>query len=80
APYEARGESFLALNEPQKAIEDFNAALNVDSKNADAWAGLGLAYEKLGDRAKALANYQHALAFDPNNKVARDGEARVGRA
>ena len=36
-----------------KAIEDFNAALNVDNHNASAWAGLGLAYEKKGDRKKA---------------------------
>ena len=49
---EARAQSLLALGKPDKAIEDFNAALNVDNRNADAWAGLGLAYEKQGDRAR----------------------------
>ncbi len=67
----------LALGKADKAIEDFNAALNVNNKDANAWAGLGLAYEKLGNRNKAAESYDRALAFDPNNKVARDGEARL---
>jgi len=62
------------------AIEDFNAALNVDNKNADAWAGLGFAYEKQGNKAKASESYGRALTADPNNRSARDGQSRVGRA
>ncbi|MGC2834331.1 MAG: tetratricopeptide repeat protein, partial [Methylocella sp.] len=54
-------------------------ALNVDNKNAEAWAGLGLAYEKSGNRAKAIESYQRALAFDPNSQTAREGVARIGR-
>ncbi len=47
APYLARGQSLIATGKSDRAVEDFNAALNVDNKNADAWAGLGLAYEKM---------------------------------
>ena len=62
----------------QKAVEDFNAALNVDDHNADAWASLGLAYEKLGNRAKAAEAYSSAASINPGNAEARAGLARVG--
>ena len=61
------------------AIEDFNAALNVDNRNGDAWASLGLAYERQGNRQKATESYQRALVVDPGNRIAREGQARIGR-
>jgi tetratricopeptide (TPR) repeat protein len=78
APYQARGQSLIELGKFDAAVEDFNAALNVDNRNADAWAGLGLAYERQGNRAKAQESYGRALIVDPGNKVARDGQSRVG--
>ena len=56
-----------------KAVDDFNAALNVDDHNSDAWAGLGLGYEKLRQCAKAAEAYQRAAAIDPGNAEARQG-------
>jgi tetratricopeptide (TPR) repeat protein len=38
-----------------------------------------LAYEKSGNRAKAIESYQRALTFDPNSQLAKDGVARIGR-
>jgi Flp pilus assembly protein TadD len=61
-------------------VEDFNAALNVNNRNTAAWTGLGTAYEKLGERAKAAEAYQRALTVDPNDAAAKAGAARVGRA
>ena len=58
-------------------MEDFNAALNVDNKSPDGWAGLGLAYERQGNRTKAAESYQRALVIDPNNTVARSGVSRI---
>lgn len=59
APYQARGESLVAIGKYDKAIEDFNAALNVNNKSAQAWAWLGLAYEKL-EISKNLKNATNA--------------------
>ena len=59
------------------AIDDFNAALNVDSNNADAWAGLGYCYEKLNNRAKAVESYQRALQVNPNLDIARTALIRL---
>ena len=57
APYQARGQSLIATGKYDAAIDDFNAALNVDPKNADAWAGLGVAYEKMNNKTKAMESY-----------------------
>ncbi len=66
APYQARGESLVALGKYDKAIEDFNAALNVNNKSAQAWAWLGLAYDKTGNKQKAQECYQRATQLDAN--------------
>jgi tetratricopeptide (TPR) repeat protein len=76
APYQARGESLVTLGNYDKAIEDFNAALNVDNKSAPAWAWLGLAYERKGERVKAHESYQRALSIDPSQPIAKQGVAR----
>ena len=44
---------------------------------ADAWAGLGLAYEKKNDKIKALDAYNRAITVDPSNQAAHDGLYRV---
>ena len=80
APYQARAQSLTATGKFDQAIEDFNAALNVDNRNGDAWAGLGLAYERQGNKPKAVESYGRALVVDPANKAAREGQSRTGRA
>lgn len=77
APYQARGQSLIAIGKYDAAIDDFNAALNVDPKNAEGWAGLGLAYEKQNNKIKAMESYGSAISLDPNNQMARDGMARL---
>lgn len=77
-PYVARGQSLNALGKYDAALEDFTAALNVDNRNADAWAGRGFAQEKLGQRSEAQQAYQRALSLDGNNAQARAGQSRLG--
>ena len=43
----------------------------------DAWAGLGIAYEKQNNKPKAMESYQRAIAVDPNNQIAHDGMTRL---
>ena len=77
-PYIARGESLNALGKYDSALEDFTAALNVDNRNAAAWAGRGFAFEKQGKKTEASEAYQRALGLDGNNQIARAGSARLG--
>ena len=67
----------MATGKYEAAIEDFNAALNVNANNSEAWAGLGFCYEKLDNRAKAVESYQRAVLVDPNNSQARAALQRL---
>ncbi|WP_163602461.1 tetratricopeptide repeat protein, partial [Klebsiella pneumoniae] len=64
-------------NQFDKAIEDYNAALNVNNKDATSWAYRGLAYEKSNRRKEAMESYQRAAQIDPGNPVAKQGLGRV---
>ena len=46
---------------------------SMSTANAVAWAGLGLAYERSGNRAKAQESYQRALVLDPSQPIAKQG-------
>lgn len=52
--------------------------MNVDNRNADAQAGRGFAFEKLGKKTEASEAYQRALGLDGNNQTARAGQGRLG--
>ena len=56
----------MALGKFNLAIEDFNATLNVDNRNADGWAGLGLATKDRQPRESGELPAR-ALVIDPNN-------------
>ncbi len=48
----------------------FEEALRLDSKNSDAYIGMGSLYEKSNDSDKALENYQLAIKYDSKNAYA----------
>src|SRR6266550_34046 len=54
-----------ALDEYDKALKDFQKAVQLDPKNHRAFNGLGYAYRKTGDYNKALENYGTALQISP---------------
>ena len=53
-------------------------ASEADPHNAQIWTTRGQAYERLGDKAKAAASYNKAVALRPRDDAARSGLARVG--
>jgi Flp pilus assembly protein TadD len=67
----------VQLSQFDKAIEDFNAALNVNNKDGESWAWLGVAHERAGKKQEAVENYQRALSVQPGNATAKQGLARV---
>jgi len=60
----------------EPAIEDFNAALNVDANNSEAWQASASATKKLHNHAKAVESYQRAVTANPNNSEARSALQR----
>jgi len=66
----AEGESLLAANESQKALESFDAALGLDPKNADTLVKKGGALEKLDRLDEAIDCYNRAIEANGEMTIA----------
>jgi len=77
-PLVERATSYLALDKVKEAASDLDEAVQSDPNYGHAWSMRGLAYERLGDKPKAAASYNRALAIRPRDDAARSGLARVG--
>ena len=77
-PLLGRAISNLALDKVREAAADLDEAVQADPQNAQTWSTRGLAYERLGDKTKAVGSYARALNIRPKDEAARSGFARVG--
>jgi tetratricopeptide (TPR) repeat protein len=57
--------SYLSLDKIKEAAADLDEAAQADPQNAEIWTNRGLAYERLGDKAKAAGSYSR---FAPEMK------------
>jgi len=64
------GQSLLSANEPQKALECFDVALQLQPKHAEALVKKASALEKLGRLDDAIACYDHAIEADGSMTIA----------
>lgn len=83
----AEGTELLKAGRFAEAAEAMRRALAADPENAGAWANLGVAQSRIGDRAGAEASYGRAIALDPVNDLAlfnlgtlRLGAGRIAEA
>ncbi len=67
-------------DEYEKALKDFQKAVELNPRMPQAYNGLGYAYRKLGDYARALENYDRALRLNPKfaDAIEYRGEAYLG--
>jgi len=70
ATYNSRAKLFFQRNEDQKAIEDYNIAIQKSPNTAEYYTNRGAAYAKLNQLDQALADLNKAVALDKNWKVA----------
>jgi tetratricopeptide (TPR) repeat protein len=56
---------------PDRAIEDFTAALRIDPNYANAYNNRGNAYDDKGMYDRAIEDYTAALRIDPNHPNAK---------
>ena len=68
--YILKGNEFYYKKKYEKSIECFDKALEIDSKDADAWNNKGLAPDNLGKYNQAIECYDKALEIDPKNATA----------
>jgi tetratricopeptide (TPR) repeat protein len=64
SPLLLKGVILLAQNNPQGAVDAFNAALKLRSDLLDAQRGLGQAYQQMGQTDRAVDSYRKALALN----------------
>ncbi len=71
------GVSNLNLNKPEKALGDFNRAIDIDPSRADAYVGRANTLSTLGRYEEALPDYNRAIEIDPEvaNAYANRGSA-----
>lgn len=70
--------NLVYLFDYDKAIEEFDKALEVNPKSIDALLNQGVAYEQKGNYMKAKSIYLQVLRDNPNYQLAIDALHRIG--
>ncbi len=65
--YTLRASSWWALGKADKALEDFDRAIELGYEEAHAFVSRGLFHASLGNHEKAIADYERALSIDPDD-------------
>jgi len=60
------GESYMALNQPENAIQPLEAAIKIERTDADALYQLGVAYLETGQPEEALPYLERAVRLVPD--------------
>ncbi len=72
------GTFLLGTQRLELAKIQLRRAVRLDSRNAPAWANLGVALARLGKCAEAKDCFDRALRVDPNNRVAAENLKALG--
>ena len=64
--YIDRGVAYAGLNEHERAIEDYNRAIELNPNYAEAYIDRGVAYYELKEHERAIGDYNEAIALNPN--------------
>jgi Tfp pilus assembly protein PilF len=71
------GAAALAKGDASAAIDAYEAAIAADPKNVAAYTGIARSYEALGLPGKAVRFYREALALNPSDLEALEGQGQV---
>lgn len=77
----SRGAAYAMKGQIDRAIVDFDEAIRLDPKYADAFYNRGIAYAETGQYNRALADFDEAIRLNPKNAdfFANRGSAYVIR-
>jgi len=81
ALYPARiGRNFVRMGQPREAISYFSKALAIDPTRSITYYNRGIAQQRAGDRAAAVADFRRTLKFDPEYEPARAKLRELGES
>src|SRR5262249_5280132 len=72
-----RGQCYLEMHENERAILDFNRAIELDANAIGAYFQRGRAHAELGRKQEAAADYHKVLQLQPGEKWATEGLRRL---
>ncbi|MGO9924330.1 MAG: protein kinase domain-containing protein [Isosphaeraceae bacterium] len=72
-----RGVLYLVTDAPRSALRDFQEAVRLDSRSADAYVGRGLALAALGQHREAVADAAKALGVGEPTTIRLYSAARI---
>ena len=75
--WNARATAFYLSGELGLSLNDIARTLTLEPRHFGALAGLGLILEELGDDARALEAFRHALAIHPQSDDIKGAVARL---
>jgi tetratricopeptide (TPR) repeat protein len=75
--YFYRGNTYKLINEPMKAIADFDKCIQIDESYSDAIADRGLAYYEMGQTEKALIDLKEAIRINPLDSLSHQSVLRI---
>ena len=63
--YYGRGSALYEMGRTDKALEDYDKAIELDPSYAKAYAARGVVFEKIGQVDKAIADFGKAIVLEP---------------
>ncbi len=72
------GTFLMGANRLELAESQLRRAVQLESRNAPAWANLGVVLARLGETAEARRCFEHALRVDPRNRIAAENLKTLG--
>jgi tetratricopeptide (TPR) repeat protein len=73
--YYNRGLAYVVKGQFDKAIPDFNKAIDINPRYAEAYADRGVVYIIKGQYDKAIADYNKAIEINPKDVLAYNNRA-----
>ncbi|HWE24623.1 MAG TPA: DUF4342 domain-containing protein [Myxococcales bacterium] len=73
----ADGRRWLQEGEMEKALAEFDKALDIDRRHAGAHLGRGIALKLRGDKASAREAFQRAEQCDPRSEAGREARRHL---
>lgn len=75
--YNNRGDAYSSSGNYRQAIMDYNKAIEINPKDADAYYNIGNAYNALGEYPSAISNYTAAIKLNPQHAQAYNNRGSI---